>query len=32
MNTFKKWFIEVVVSLKTVSYEPAYHTVKAQNA
>jgi len=25
MNTFKKWFAEVVEILKTVSYEPAYH-------
>jgi len=31
LNTFKKWFAEVVVILKTVSYEPAYHSVKAQN-
>jgi len=31
MNTFKKWFAEVVEILKTISYEPAYHWVKVQN-
>jgi len=31
MNTFKKWFAEVVEILKTVSYEPSYHWVKGQN-
>jgi len=31
MNTFNKWFAEVVELLKTVSYEPAYHWVKGQN-
>jgi len=31
MNTFKKWFAEVVEILKTVSYEPPYHWVKGQN-
>jgi len=25
VNTFKKWFAEVVEILKTVSYEPVYH-------
>jgi len=25
MNTFKKWFAEIVEILKTALYEPAYH-------
>jgi len=30
MNTFKKWFAEVVEILKIFSYEPAYHGIKGQ--
>jgi len=30
MNTFKKWYAEVVEILKTVSYEPAFHWIKGQ--
>jgi len=27
----KKWFVEIVEILKIISYEPAYHGIKAQN-
>jgi len=30
MNTYKKWFPEVVEILKIVSYEPAYHGIMGQ--
>jgi len=30
MNTFKKWFVEIVEIPKTVSYEPAYHWIKGE--
>jgi len=31
MNTFKKWFAEIIEILKTVSYDPAYHWAKGKN-